>query len=369
MQVVFVIFIAITCIQLFYFLFIFSRFSFLKPNYVKGSDTPVSVLVCARNEAKNLPQLLPQLLKQKHTNFELVLINDGSYDSTLEIFEDFQEKNIHTHAIKIVNVVENEQFWGNKKFALSLGIKAATHEQLLFTDADCVPNSEHWISEMSHHFSDSKQIVLGYGAYEKVKNSPLNKLIRFETLYTALQYFSYAKIGLPYMGVGRNLAYKKSLFFKAGGFAKHMHLKSGDDDLFVNINATTKNTALAFSTNSFTNSKPNTTFKNWIHQKRRHVSTASFYKSTHQFFLGLSYSSQLLFWSFAIFLLALQFQWKIVLGIIGFRMLVQLFIFGKTAKKLNEKDLILWIPFFELFLIVIQLFIFIKNKVSKPTHW
>lgn len=369
MQVVFVIFIAISCIQLCYLLLIFSRFSFLKPVGSKGTDIPVSVLVCARNESKNLPKLLPLLLKQKHSNFELVLINDSSYDNTLELFETFQEENKNTHKIKIVNVVENEQFWGNKKFALSLGIKAATHEHLLFTDADCVPSSDQWISEMTQHFSESKQIVLGYGAHAKIKNSILNKLVRFETLYTALQYFSYAKIGLAYMGVGRNLAYKKSLFFNAGGFAEHMHLKSGDDDLFVNRNATSKNIALAFSINSFTISTPKMSFNSWIRQKRRHVSTASYYKKIHQLLLGLSYSSQLLFWVLAAFLMIIEFQWEVVVGLIGFRFLIQLIVFGKAANKLNEKDIIPWIPFLELFLILIQLFIFIKNKVSKPTHW
>ena len=369
MHVVFVLFITITCIQLCYYIFIFSRFSITKPTKNKYSNIPVSVIICARNESKNIQKHLSYILNQNYSNFEIVLINDGSDDNTLVLFEATKEKYKNTHQIKIVNVAENEKFWGNKKYALTLGIKAASYEYLLFTDADCQPVSNNWISEMTSQFSEKKEIILGYGAHQKVKNSFFNKLIRFETLYTALQYFSYTKIGLPYMGVGRNLAYKKSLFFKANGFAKHMHIKSGDDDLFINKNSTKNNVAIVFSFESFTISEPKKSFKSWIHQKRRHISTATYYKTIHKILLSLSYSAQLLFWLLASLLLIYTYQLKFVLLLIGIKIFVQYLIVGLAAKKLKEQDLIFLIPLFEIFLILIQLFIFIKNKISKPTHW
>lgn len=293
---------------------------------------------------KNLKEFLPHILDQEYSNFEVVLINDGSYDDTLEVMESFKKE--YPNSIKVVNVTENEQFWGSKKYALSLGIKAASNEYLLFTDADCKPNSKHWISEMTSDLSKGKEIVLGYGAYKKIKSSWLNKIIRFETLMTALQYVSYAKIGLTYMGVGRNLAYTKSLFFKNNGFGNHLHIKSGDDDLFVNQNATKENVSLCFSENSFTISEPKTTIKDWVRQKRRHVSTASHYKPIHQFLLGLFYSSQLLFWGFVLLLLALNYQWQWVVGFLLVRFTIQYTTIYLSAKKLNERDLVVWTPLF-----------------------
>lgn len=362
-------FLTISFLQFLFYIGVFSRFSFAKTLKKKTATPtiPVSVIICAKNEAKNLQQFLPSFINQKYSNYELVLINDASTDDTLEVMESFQKE--HPTKIKIVAIVPNEQFWGNKKYALSLGIKSATHEHLLFSDADCKPVSQHWITEMASHFSEKKSIVLGYGAYKKIKKSWLNKLIRFETLFTAIQYFSYAKIGLPYMGVGRNLAYKKSLFFSSNGFANHIHIKSGDDDLFVNKNATNQNVNLSYFTNSFTVSEPKKTFKEWIFQKRRHVSTASYYKPIHKFILGLFYSSQFLFWILALLLLITTYQWKIVLGIVFFRIVIQYVVIGASAKKLDEKDLIIWSPLLEIFLILIQMSIFIKNILSKPTHW
>ena len=368
LEYIFIAFIAILGIQFIYYIFIFGSFAFTTQKTIqKAFNKPVSVIICAKNEAQNLTTNIPFIIDQNYSDFELILINDSSHDNSLEVMEQFQQK--YPNQIKIVDVAPNEQFWGSKKYALTLGIKAANHEHLLFTDADCKPNSKNWITEMAHNLSAPKELVLGYGAYEKINKSFLNKIIRFETLITAIQYFSYAKIGIPYMGVGRNLAYTKTLFFTHKGFVNHIKIKSGDDDLFVNQAANKKNISLCTSVNSFTISTPETTFKNWIQQKRRHISTASHYKNTHKILLGLFYSSQLLFWILGILLLSFLYKWELVVAAFIFRSIFHYISIGYSAKKLNEKDLILFLPFYELFLIFTQLFIFIKNLSSKPTHW
>ena len=294
------------------------------------------------------------------------MIDDASSDETLDLFEAFEKEYSN---IRLVKVKNNEAFWGNKKFALTLGIKAAKKEYLLFTDADCYPTSKDWIKEMSSHFTMQKTIVLGYGAYEKIPKSFLNKIIRFETMLTAVQYFSWAKLGHPFMGVGRNLAYKKEEFFSVNGFIDHMKIRSGDDDLFINQAAKGKNTTICFSKDSFTYSKPKTSYKEWFVQKRRHVSTAGFYKSFDKMQLGFFYISQLLFVLLPIILLAFQFEWIIVLSLIGFRYLFTWITLGFSAGKLKEKDVMYWFPIIEIFLIFTQLNVFFSNIFSKLVHW
>lgn len=364
--VLFYCFIAITIIQLLYYFIFLNYFSLQKSESSKLKNVPVSIIVCAKNEAENLKENLPHILNQNYSNFEIVLVNDASWDDTLEVMKTFKAQ---YDSIQIVDVKTIEQFWGNKKYALTLGIKAAKNDFLLFTDADCKPTSKHWVSTMSSHFSNTKSLVLGYGAYKKTKFSFLNSLIRFETVITAIQYFAYAKLGMPYMGVGRNLAYRKELFFNNSGFMNHMDIKSGDDDLFVNEIASKKNTAICFSKDSFTISEPKTSFKDWFIQKRRHVSTSNHYKKSHKFILGLFYISQFSFWVLAIVLLSTLFQWKIVLTLIAFRFIVQLINFGYASKKLEASDLLFLAPVFEIFLISMQFSIFIANLISKPKHW
>ncbi len=340
--------------------------AWFKPKSQRPSNQPVSIIICAKNEADNLTKNLPAILSQSYSNFEVVLINDSSSDRTLKVMKAFQKKNDN---IKIVDVKAVEAFWGNKKYALTLGIKAATHDHLLFTDADCKPSSNHWISSICSKFEQNKTLVIGYSPYDKIKGSFLNILIRFETFMTAMQYFSYAKIGQPYMAVGRNLAYKKSLFFEANGFINHIKIKSGDDDLFVNQMATKTNTAISLEKESFIYSSPKKSFKSWRIQKRRHISTAAFYKTKHKVMLALFYISQFLFLLLAISLLALAFKWEIVLTLCLLRFIVQYSVLYPATKTLEEKDLLWYLPIVEFFLIVFQFSIFIQNLISKPQHW
>ena len=344
----------------------FGKFSFAKPQVSKQKKIPISVIVCAKNEEENVKNFIPILASQNYPDFEIVLIDDASSDETLELFEAFEKQYSN---VKLVKVENNEAFWGNKKFALTLGIKAAKNEYLLFTDADCYPNSTEWITQMSSQFTQQKTIVLGYGGYEKIKNSFLNKIIRFETLLTATQYFAWAKLGKPYMGVGRNLAYKREEFFKTNGFIDHMKLRSGDDNLFINQAANSKNTTISFAPESFTYSKPKTTFSDWFTQKRRHVSTAKNYKSFDRSQLALFYASQLLFYILPIILLIFLYNWIVVLSLIVIRYIFAWISLGFSASKLKEKDVMYWFPIIEITLIFTQLNIFITNTFSKPVHW
>ena len=156
------------------------------------------------------------------------------YEHTIILRQDLSEKEVENTRQKYTRLIENNngkivkiekhvKHGIGKKFALTLGIKAAKHEYLLLTDADCKPTSKNWLSKMAANFSDVKQIVLGYGAYKKEKEL-LNTMIRFDAFHIAFQYFSFALAGETYMGVGRNLAYKKSVFFNNKGFASHIFL-------------------------------------------------------------------------------------------------------------------------------------------------
>ena len=357
-------FVAITGIQIVYYLS-FLSFSFHQSKLQKQEILPISVVVCAKNEADNLSQLIPLLLTQNHPKFELVLINDASSDHTFDVMEEFQEKD---QRIRIVNVENNEAFWGNKKYALTLGIKATKYNHLLFTDADCIPASNDWISKMTAHYSDKKSIILGYGKYNRKKFSLVNSLVRYETLLAAMQYFSYAKLGSPYMAVGRNLAYTKDEFFKVKGFINHMQIKSGDDDLFVQDAANKQNTTISIDPGSFTISEAPKSFQQWFRQKRRHISTASYYKFQHKFFLGLFFITKLFFWLLLPF--AIYFYSELLLLIMAGSFIVINFIsVGFAAKKLEETSILYWLPFLEVFLVLFQITIFIANSISKPTHW
>lgn len=347
-----------------YFL-LFSKFSFLKtPEKSVSEKYPISLIVCAKNEGENLRNHIPHWQSQNYPNFEIILINDASIDDTLEVMEHFAENDAR---IQIVDVKNIEAFWASKKYALTLGIKRAKNSRMVFTDADCLPASKDWLTIIASHFSEKKQLILGYGAYQKLPGF-LNKIIRFETVITAVQYFSYAKVGNPYMGVGRNLAYTSLLYYENRGFMNHIKIPSGDDDLFVNQAATAHNTAICIDPAAFTYSVPKKNKSNWLFQKRRHYTTAKLYKPKHRFLLGSYYIFNLIFW-LAIPMVLFTSFWQLAVAIIVVRLALQYVIIGKAMVKLQENDLIPFIPFFEIFLIFTQLSIFITNSGEKNSRW
>ncbi|PCJ26564.1 MAG: glycosyl transferase family 2 [Flavobacteriales bacterium] len=351
-------------VQLFFYFFFFTRIAFHKHQRFRGKYNPVSVIICAKNERDNLLEFLPLYLNQEYTNFEVIVVNDSSVDDTEDVLKAFALQYKH---LKIVNVPDSDRFFGSKKFALTLGIKAAKYNNLLLTDADCKPSSKYWIKYMSQ-YQKHKSIVLGFGAYE-YKKGLLNKLIRFETFYTALQYLSFSKAKIPYMGVGRNLAYYSDIFFKNKGFATHQHILSGDDDLFINEVANKKNTQIVIHQDAYTVSNAKTTYKNWYRQKQRHLLTGSRYKFKHKFMLGLLQFSQLLFIGLFIALVLMVRPVYLIVGVFVIRYLIQMLIFKLSANKLGGKDLIILSPLYEIFFMVFNPLLVISNLIVKKTKW
>ena len=268
-------------IQLFYYFFLYGRLAYYKSPHSSAHKKPVSIIICAKDEANNLKEHLPSILNQDYPDYEVIVVNDCSEDETGQVLEDLKKKHKH---LKISTIKKDKKFGHGKKFALFIGIKAAKNEWLLLTDADCYAETNQWLSTMQKSFKKNASFVLGYGGYIKGKGI-LNQVIRYDTVFIAMQYFGFALAGIPYMGVGRNLAYRRSLFFENRGFSTHMHLKSGDDDLFINANANKTNTLIEVGKKSHIRSVPKKTFPEWAKQKRRHLTTGAYYKNKHKFLL------------------------------------------------------------------------------------
>jgi glycosyltransferase involved in cell wall biosynthesis len=358
----FYLFCSITLIQLLYHWFFFRQVSFFKAkNKEKSQQHPVRVVVCARDEAANLARNLPGLLVQKYNStHEIIVVNHNSQDETKYLLEEFKKT---FKDIRIVNLEQEAKGIPGKKYPLSMGIKESKHEIVLLTDADCVPSSEFWLTKMQDGYNEGTEIVLGYGAYYK-KPGTLNKLIRFETFHSALQYFSFALSGIPYMGTGRNLSYKKTLFLRNKGFSSINHLPGGDDDLFINKVANRTNTNVVIDKDAFTFSEPKNSFGEWFRQKMRHYTTGKFYKPVHKFFLGLYSMSHFLFYS--LFVASLfYFDWRLVCSVFLLRLISQAFIYYKAMHKLGEKDLFAWWWLFDIWM-VIYYFIFVPAIWKTP---
>lgn len=326
---------------------------------------PVTVIICARNEDDNLTEFLPKVLTQDYPEFEVIVVDDCSFDNTENVIDEFAK--IFPN-LKKVSIKEDDYYKHGKKFAIMVGIKGAKYENLVFTDADCYPANENWLKDIAAGFVNKREIVLGYGAYKKEEGF-LNSLIRFDTFLIAINYLSAAIKGKAYMGVGRNLAYKKSLFYKQKGFANHYHLNSGDDDLFINQACTPENTNVAISHNAITYSLAKKTFTDWKRQKLRHLTTAPHYSANSKTRIAVGYLLQYLF--HALLFSLLFFKTTLIAAFLGLvvKVSVQMLIFKKASKKLNEPDLWALAFFYEFVLLVVYPVFHISKLFYKPNKW
>ncbi len=349
-----------------YYVTIFSRLAFYRKRKAgRQEQPPVSVVIAAKNEYSNLNKFLPKVLEQDYPDFEVIVVNDASDDESVELLDDMKRKYSH---LRVVNLHENVNFFKGKKFPLSVGIRSAKHEYLLLTDADCSPESRAWLAGMIRAYNDDTCIVLGYGKYEE-KGGFANLMQRYDTLFTAMQYLSFALAGMPYMGVGRNLSYKKEMFSKTRGFSSHYKLKSGDDDLFINKVATKENTEVCLEEGTATISKAAPDLKFWLRQKRRHLTTGRFYRFKHKFWLGLFNFSRLLLWVTLIALLLRFYNGVYVIAAGAVVLFTFMFILKRCMNNLREKKLLLISPLLDITLLITYLFINFANLIRKPDKW
>ncbi|MDR0873077.1 MAG: glycosyltransferase [Prevotellaceae bacterium] len=360
-------------VQLFYYLHYYRKVLAQSRKIRKGKHTfsdkqpPVSVIVCAKNESDNLREFLPSVLTQDYPNYQVVVVNDGSSDESKEILALFAQDYPHLYHTYLP---EDAKFISTKKMSLTVGIKAAKYDIILLTDADCQPAGKDWITNIVRNFDEKTDVVLSYGAYFNKKNF-LSRLISYDTFTIALQYMGFALAGKPYMGVGRNLAYRKHLFFDNKGFASHLHLQSGDDDLFIKEVATKRNTRVETSPESITFSVPKSTFKKWRIQKSRHLTTAPYYRFGTRLRIGLEIGSRFLFYAAIIALFAMQNLWLAIFagGIYILRALTQLLVINRTARRMNERRFYLTALLFDILLPLVTLWVFLFCRKKSKIKW
>ena len=348
-----------------YYWFLFLRFVLFKEKTGLIEKQGLSVVLCARNEYLDLKENLPSILEQDYPDFEVIVVNYSSDDDSSILLMNMADQYPN---LKSIEIKENLNFFSGKKFPLSIGIKSAKNDLIIVTNANCRPLSRKWLSLMASDFSGSTEVVLGYGPYQK-QNGFVNKLIRYETVQKTIQYFSYTLAGIPYMGIGRNMAYRKSLFFRNKGFISHYQLNSGDDDLYINKVATKLNTKIIADPDSFLISEPKNSLRGWMDEKKKQILTPWYYHFKHQLLLGTYHFSVVFFYLTFILLLILNFNITLVLLLFSIRLAIQMIIFYRCMIRLREKELIWFLPAFEIFLLFINFALFISSLFSKANKW
>ena len=305
------------------------------------TDTPpLSVILVAKDAASDLQKNLPAILEQDYPDFEVIVIYDQSSDDDCEdVLKLLEDKYPHLHHSFIP---DSARYISHKKLGITMGIKASHHEWLVFTEPNCRPSSNQWLRKMARNFTNGTDIVLGYSNYEKTKGW-FNRKVTFDTLLNAMRYLGKAVDGHPYTGCGRNLAYRKSLYYEQKGFTSHLNLQRGEDDLFINQVANGKNTRVEASPESIVRITAPHYKKDWYEDKLSYHLTSRLYKGFSRYLMGFETCTRLLFLLMVIVCIVygiLTQSW-IVLGtaimLWLLRYLMQVMVFRKTSIALGER--------------------------------
>lgn len=328
---------------------------------INTSQPAFSIVIAARNESPNLKRYLSSWLGQNYPDFELIIVLDRCEDdSALFLTTEIDPR------LKVIEISETPEGWASKKWALHLGIAAAQNDWLAFTDADCELSPD-WLAQLAQNIGSQTELILGLGPY-RLYPSLLNAFQSFETAYTALQYIGFARLGMPYMGVGRNLAYQKSFFERASGFDRFAERLSGDDDLLVNANAQSKHTALMMNPSSWTWSEPKMSWRTWFRQKNRHLSASPAYSTQSKLVLGTLHFSHLAgnIFCLAEFFLAPTnlFLW----GVLIIRVIMGWILWGAVKPGFDRERLLMLYPLLD-FLFFLYNLIFVPIGTIRKPSW
>lgn len=357
-------FAAIALVQLIYFWLLFVRLAFYKKTFEETEEKPVSVVIIANNQYRDVNENLAAFLEQAHRKYEVVLVVDNSEDGTMELAEEFTAKYPH---LRIVELTQSLNWFSGRKFPLSLGIKSAYSDLILLTDITCRPANDHWITQMTSAMQPGREIVLGYSSWRTT--SKINKWLRFTAFYDALLYLSAALSGIAFKGIGRNLSYTRELFYRNKGFSAHYTIIAGDDELFVNKTATRKNVSAQLSAASRIDQVRPVTFRQWLQSERARLRIRHYFKPGHRLLIETYNVSLFLFYAILTALVILKAPWISVAAIFALRLISQLILFGLIQKRLHEKNLLLLTPFFEILLLLIDFFIRLRLLFSPKRKW
>lgn len=309
-----------------------------RPGRKPVSDPPqagVSLVVCVRNHSGPVIRHLPGWLSQDHTPLEIVIVDDHSVEA------EFEELSLACRGEERIRLIRNDGPQG-KKAALMQGIQQASYPVIVLTDSDCRPASSQWVRRMLQAGADTG-LVLGCGPYEKGAGF-LNRFQRFETLMTAVQYLGWAGAGVPYTGVGRNLAFPREWFMQAEPLKDTLAVPYGDDDVIVQSAASSIPVHACVDSSAFMFSDPSPDWTTWLRQKHRHLSAG------HQYPLSARIPAMMVpllligYWAMLPFMA--MYAWSLAVCLIS--MVVRWYRGARWSRQLGDKDLGYSFPALEL---------------------
>jgi cellulose synthase/poly-beta-1,6-N-acetylglucosamine synthase-like glycosyltransferase len=326
--------------------------------------TPITVIVAARNEEGAMPSLLEALSHQRHRPESIIIVDDASTDATAEIVRDWSRTHPNVRLIQVTEPIPPR-----KKHALTTGIAAAPTDLLAFTDADCTPGPGWTEGLASAAGPDSREntrqrMIISYSPF-KSNSGALNLFSRFETFITGYMTAAAVGLGRPYMAVGRNMCYRKSLFEAVDGFEHSTASLSGDDDLLVQHVAREDAAEIVhlFDPAAYVPTSAPQTWRQFCRQKTRHTSAGRFYPAAIKAQLALFQATNVLLWISPV---VIGWPGAVMLGV---KLVLQGVFLSDAERLLNDRGYVRALPLLDFGYALYNLIIAPIGLLRMPRRW
>ncbi len=349
LYVIFGIFTLCAFIQFYYYWSIFRHVVNIKPYTGKSTKPPVSVVICAKNEQQNLEKNLPLYLEQNYPEFEVVVVNDCSTDETEALLYTLKLK---YKKLQVTTIELDHQFLHNKKLAITIGIKAARYDNIIFTEPYCAPSDNKWLASMQQAFGSKGELVVGYCRNEP-REGLADKVMRSDSVVSALFSLHGAMLGKPYRCTIKNMGISQSFFFRSKGFAHYNSYPNSEETIFLCRNGNEENTRVAISSDAILSSSQVLTFEQWFKQKCLYSSLLSMGKRG-VWRLRCEILSRTSFYTTFLVLLILaiiRLDYLLMLcmaPLVITRLITRMVIMRKALNKLQEKGIFFWILVYDI---------------------
>lgn len=325
---------------------------------LSGSLHSVSLVIIAKNDAKFLETNLDLFLNQAYENFEVIVVDDGSYDGTASLVAKYMQK---YPILRLTTITPDKKFQHTKKFAVNVGLKAAKNDIVIFTDANCYPCSKNWIDNIQAGFVDGVDVVISYANFVS-DNSLLGKFIIYDKLCNFLRFSSFACFDKAIRGDFLNLAFRRDVFISSNSYRGDALSEEGIDVLPIIKLKKSKNISIIINKTSKIYVDYIDIKKEWMYYKLLYFKSMKYYSPFLKLLINII-PSVILITNLVLLITFINTDYVMLLSILVSLYFVSMYVYKIICLRFFDiKGINFLIPIFEIYRLYSNMIYYFKIK-------
>lgn len=307
-----------------------------KTKPASADKVPLSLLFTVRNEEENLKRNLPEILKLKNADFEVIAIDDFSQDSSLSVLGvmRLEDERIYVSSL-------NQETRNSVKMAQNIALKAANNDWVMALPVSVSGFSPEWLCRIGELAGGTYSFIVNYSNVAGTKGL-YNRLFRVETFLQQYKSAGFYRVGLPFVYSETNVAFRKEIYFQSGGYGQKVKEAYANLELIMNSFFRKKNTYFHLQAETAVWQTVKISKDDYFELLKKSIRIESYLSFTKKMILFFDEITRLLFIPvFILVIVLLPELWIVYSVLAGLLCFLQLLIIKIILNRLNERKLFL----------------------------